>query len=81
MQGVKGIKNACSVSCKMMMNHKLREKWKVVIMASLKTRVFHYLVCTEENRINSVTLVPVHDKMRPRDISNANGGPVVFWYE
>lgn len=64
-----------------MMNHELREKWKVVIMACLKTCTFRYLFFPDENRKNSVTLVPVHAKMRPRDIRNANGRPVVFWHE
>jgi hypothetical protein len=62
------------------MNHKFREKWEVVNIACLKTRAFHYLVCTEENRKNSITLVPIHAKVRSRDIGNVNGGPVVFWY-
>jgi hypothetical protein len=77
----KTLKNAYIVSFKMLMNHKFRENWKAVIMACLKRRTFRYLVCTEENRKNSIALVPVHAKMRPRDIRNANGGPIVFWYE
>jgi len=48
-------------------------------MACLKTPTFRYLVCNEENRKNSITLVPVHAKMRPRYIRNAIGGPLVFW--
>jgi hypothetical protein len=63
------------------MNHKLREKWTLVIMFCLKTRTCRSLVCTEETRNDSATLISLHAKMRPPDIRNANGGPVVFWFE
>jgi hypothetical protein len=50
-------------------------------MFCLKTRTYRSLVCTEENRNNSATLIPLHVKMRPPDIRNANCGPVVCWLE